>query len=119
MRALATAVLLACGVLGASWVDATAGEPSRVARGVFVDYDRDSGNVTVRERGVQRTYVLRDDDEARTRVIIEGNEVGPERLEAGSPIVISWRPDPVDASRRQALELEVPKIPKSFREELR
>jgi len=115
LRVSVAAALLACFLVG----PAAAGEPSRTARGVFVGHDADAGSVTVRERGVERVYLLRDDDDARTVVTIEGSPSEAERLEAGSPIVVSWRPDPGDAAKRQARALAVPRIPKSFHEELR
>lgn len=92
------------------------------ARGVLVAYDAETLEVSVRERKVVRVYAVipeGDDPEVETRVSIEGSPARLGDLEAGAPIMVSWRHDPSDADRREAVRLEVPKIPRSYREDFR
>jgi hypothetical protein len=92
------------------------------AKGVFVAYDAAAPAVSVRERKVVQVYTVipeGDDPESETRVSIEGKPARLGDLEAGAEVVVSWRHDPGDAARREAMRLEVVKVPGAYREELR
>ena len=89
------------------------------ARGAFVAYEAEAKVVSIRERTVVRSYAVREEGTDATVVTIEGRSARLTDLEAGSPLLVSWQRDPSDSAGRVALALEVPKIPKSFREDLR
>ena len=40
-------------------------------------------------------------------------------LVSGAPIIVFWQPDDSDRTRRVAHKVEVPTIPKSYRDDLR
>jgi len=125
VRKVAAAAALCIGIVVAASAVAQREElaPGTLrAKGAFVAYDAEAQTVSVRERKVIRVYAVipeGDDPEAETRVAIEGERARLGDLEAGAPIVVSWRKDPKDAARREAFRLEVPKIPRSYREDLR
>ena len=93
---------------------------SRKARGVFVEYDAEALTITVRERGRPQLYaLLGDGDPGETVVLIESESAHVSDLEEGAPVSVTWRPDAENRERRVATRIEAPKIPKSFREDLR
>jgi hypothetical protein len=120
--AVAAALVLSCGLVAALPARAQSGSEPRLARarGVFVEYDAAAGTVSVKERGQVRTYALLPGDESgETRVVIESNPSRVSDLVSGSPVIVSWRPDAADPTRHVAHAIEVPVIPKSYRDGFR
>jgi hypothetical protein len=90
------------------------------ARGVFVEHDAAAGTVSVEERGRVRSYALLAGDESgETQVVIESSPSRISDLVSGAPVVVSWRHDDEDRTRRIAHRIEVPMIPKSYRDDFR
>jgi len=90
------------------------------SRGVYLDYDGSSGSIAVKERGQVRAYfLLPGGDAGETDVVVESAAARVTDLAPGSPVIVSWRPDPDDPSRRVAHAIEVPAIPRSYPDGLR
>jgi len=109
-------VLLASAFAAVAWAQPPAARADRSlrSRGVFLSYDGAHGSVAVRERGQVREYfLLAGGDSGETEVVIESAAARAGDLAPGSPVIVSWRPDPDDASRRLVHAIEVPAIPRS------
>ena len=123
MRATAAAVLvLLCGLTTAAPAGSQTESASRLARaqGVFLEHDRAAGVISLKERGQVRIYALLPGDESgETEVVIESAPARVSDLVSGAPIIVFWQPDDLDRTRRVAHKVEVPKIPKSYRDDLR
>ena len=52
-------------------------------------------------------------------MVIESAPSRVSDLVSGAPVIVSWRPDDEDPTRRAAHKIEVPMIPKSYRDDLR
>ena len=58
-------------------------------------------------------------DQGETEVTIESESARVSDLEEGALVILAWRRHAEDRERRVAIRIEVPRIPKSFREDLR
>ena len=123
MRAAAVAALvLLCGLAAAPPAQSQTESPPRLmrARGVLLEHDPAAGSISVEERGRAQTYtLLAGGEEGETKVVIESAPSRVTDLVSGAPVIVSWRPDDEDRTRRVAYEIEVPMIPKSYRDDLR
>ena len=90
------------------------------ARGVFLEHDAAAGTVSIEERGQVRSYaLLAGESSGETRVVIESAPSRVSDVVSGAPVIVSWRPDDDDRTLRVAHEIEVPMIPKSYRDDFR
>jgi hypothetical protein len=113
---------LLCGLVAAAPARSqTEAEPRLIrAQGVFVEYDASLGIISLKERGRVRIYaLLAGDENGETEVVIESAPSRVSDLVAGAPIIVLWRPDDEDSTRRVAHKVEVPTIPRSYRDDFR
>ncbi len=120
--AAAAALVLVCGLAAAApaWSQAESTPRLMQARGVFLEHDAAAGSISIKERGQVRSYALLAGDESgETEVVIESALSRVSDLVSGAPVIVSWRPDDEDRTRRVAHKIEAPTIPKSYRDDFR
>jgi hypothetical protein len=121
-EATAAALVLVCGLaLAAPARSQTESEPRLMrAQGVFFEHEAARGIISLKERGQVRIYALLPGDESgETEVVIESAPARVSDLVSGAPVIVFWRPDDEDRTRRVAHKVEVPRIPKSYRDDFR
>jgi hypothetical protein len=122
VRAAAGALVLLFGLAVALPAGSQPESPPQLlrARGVLLEYDAAAESISVKESGRVRSYfLLAGQDAGETEVVIESAPARVSDLRPGAPIIVSWRPDDGDRTRRVVHKVEVPTIPKSYRDDLR
>jgi hypothetical protein len=54
----------------------------------------------------------------RTTVTMNGKVAKFDDVKPGMVVIVYWKPDPADATRRNARKMDVPKIPKELQEDV-
>ena len=119
--AAAVALVLLSGLVAAPLARSQTESAPRLmkARGVFLEYDGAAETISLKERGRVRSYaLLAGDEDGETEVVIESAPSRVSDLVSGAPVIVSWWPDDEDRTRRVAHKIEVPTIPKSYRDDL-
>ena len=115
---IATAALLAIAVATAP---ASAEEAkSERSNGKLVSYDAAAQTIVVKESGKEQTYQVKAEGSVltRTTVTMNGKVAKFDDVKPGMIVIVYWKPDPADATRRNARKVDVPKIPKEFQDEI-
>jgi hypothetical protein len=115
---IAAAVLLAIAVTAAP-VRAEDAKSER-SNGKLVSYDAAAQTIVVKEGGKEQTYQVKAEGSVltRTTVTMNGKVAKFDDVKPGMIVIVYWKPDPSDATKRNARKVDVPKIPKEFQDEI-
>ena len=93
---------------------------SERANGKLVSYDASAQTIVVKEGGKEQPYQVKAEGSVltRTTVTMNGKVAKFDDVKPGMVVIVYWKPDPADATRRNARKMDVPKIPKEFQEEV-
>ena len=106
---------------------ATAAAPARAeeakserSNGKLVSYDAAAQSIVVKEGGKEQSYQVKAEGSVltRTTVTMNGKVAKFDDVKPGMIVIVYWKPDPADATRRNARKVDVPKIPKEFQDEI-
>jgi hypothetical protein len=116
-----------CAVALAGFVALAVAAPVRAADAVksersdgkFVSYDAAAQSIVVKERGKEQPYQVKAEGSVltRTTITMNGKVANFDDVKPGMIVIVYWKPDPADATRRNARKVDVPKIPKEFQED--
>ena len=115
---IAAAALLAIAVAAAP-VRAEEAKSER-SNGKLVSYDAAAQTIVVKEGGKEQTYQVKAEGSVltRTTVTMNGKVAKFDDVKPGMIVIVYWKPDPSDATKRNARKVDVPKIPKEFQDEI-
>jgi len=93
---------------------------SERAAGKLVSYDASAQTVVVKEKGKDQAYQVKAEGTVltRTTLTMNGKVAKFDELKPGMIVIVYWKPDASDASKRYARKIDVPKIPKEFQEDV-
>jgi hypothetical protein len=93
---------------------------SERANGKLVSYDASAQTIVVKEGGKEQPYQVKAEGSVltRTTVTMNGKVAKFDDVKPGMVVIVYWKPDPADATRRNARKMDVPKIPKEFQQEV-
>ena len=113
MIAVAALIALAAPVRAADPVK------SERSNGKLVSYDAAAQAIVVKEGGKEQPYQVKAEGSVltRTTVTMNGKVANFEDVKPGMIVIVYWKPDPADATKRNARKVDVPKIPKEFQED--
>lgn len=106
---------------------ATAAAPARAeeakserSNGKLVSYDAAAQSIVVKEGGKEQSYQVKAEGSVltRTTVTMNGKVAKFDDVKPGMIVIVYWKPDPADATKRNARKVDVPKIPKEFQDEI-
>jgi len=113
---------LACLVAFAFGAPARASDEVKSERsnGKFVSFDGTAQTIVVKEGGKEQPYQVKAEGSVltRTTVTMNGKVAKFDDVKPGMVVIVYWKPDPADATKRNARKVDVPKIPKEFQEEV-
>jgi hypothetical protein len=117
-----------CAVALAGFVAVAVAAPVRAAgeiksersNGKFISYDAAAQSIAIREGGKEQTYQVKAEGTVltRTTLTMNGKVAKFEELKPGMIVIVYWKPDPADATRRNARKVDAPKVPKEFQEDV-
>lgn len=117
-----------CAVALAGFVALTLAAPVRAAdasksersNGKFVSYDAAAQSIAIKEGGKEQTYQVKAEGSVltRTTLTMNGKVAHFEDLKPGMIVIVYWKPDATDATRRNARKVDAPKVPKEFQEDV-
>lgn len=112
--------LLACALLLVAAPAARAEVKTERANGKLVSADPAAKTIVVSEKGKQQSYAVTPEGSVltRTTVTLNGKAAPFTALEPGMPVIVYWKPDAADATKRYARKIDVPKIPREFQEDV-
>ena len=89
------------------------------ANGKFVSYDAAAQSIVVKEGGKEQPYQVKAAGSVltRTTVTMNGKVANFDDVKPGMSVIVYWKPDPADATKRNARKVDVPKIPKELQED--
>jgi len=93
---------------------------SERSNGKFVSYDAAAQAIVVKESGKEQPYQVKAEGSVltRTTVTMNGKVARFDDVKPGMIVIVYWKPDPADATKRNARKVDVPKIPKEFQDEI-
>ncbi len=93
---------------------------SERTNGKLVSYDAAAQTIVVKEGGKEQPYQVKAEGSVltRTTVTMNGKVAKFDDVKPGMVVIVYWKPDPADATRRNARKVDVPKIPKEFQDEI-
>ncbi len=93
---------------------------SERATGKLVSYDAAAQAIVVKESGKELTYQVKAEGSVltRTTVTMNGKVAKFEDVKPGMIVIVYWKPDAADATKRNARKVDVPKIPREFQDEI-
>jgi hypothetical protein len=101
---------------------AHAGESVKTERssGKLVSYDAATQTLVMKEKGKDQAYAVKPEGSVLTRTTVTMNAKPAkfDELRPGMIMIVYWKPDPADASKRFARKIDVPKIPREFQEDV-
>ena len=114
------AALAAVGWLLAAAAAQAAETKTERATGRLVSADAGAKTVVVKENGKEQTYGVTPEGSVltRTTVTMNGKAAPFSELKPGMIVIVYWKPDEADPSKRYARKIDVPKIPKEFQEDV-
>lgn len=117
-----------CAVALAGFVALAVAAPVRAAdemksersNGKFVSFDAAAQSIAVKEGGKQQTYQVKAEGTVltRTTLTMNGKVANFEDLKPGMIVIVYWKPDAADATRRNARKVDAPKVPREFQEDV-
>jgi hypothetical protein len=89
---------------------------SERSNGKLVSYDAGAQTIVVKEGGKEQAYGVKAEGSVltRTTVTMNGKVANFADVKPGMIVIVYWKPDPADATKRNARKVDVPKIPKEF-----
>ena len=120
-RICALAALVAVvALLGAAVASQAAETKTERTNGRLVSADASAKTIVVKEKGKEQTYGVTPEGTVltRTTVTMNGKAAPFTELKPGMIVIVYWKPDAADASKRYARKIDVPKIPKEFQEDV-
>ena len=93
---------------------------SERSNGKLVSYDAAAQTIVVKEGGKEQPYQVKAEGSVltRTTVTMNGKVAKFDDVKPGMVVIVYWKPDPADATRRNARKMDVPKIPKELQEDV-
>ena len=93
---------------------------SERSNGKLVSYDAAAQSIVVKEGGKEQSYQVKAEGSVltRTTVTMNGKVAKFDDVKPGMIVIVYWKPDPADATKRNARKVDVPKIPKEFQDEI-
>ncbi len=117
-----------CAVALAGFVALAVAAPVRAAdevksersNGKFVSYDAAAQSIAIKEGGKEQTYQVKAEGSVLTRTTftMNGKVANFEDLKPGMIVIVYWKPDTADATKRNARKVDAPKVPKEFQEDV-
>ena len=120
-RICALAALVAVvALLGATVASQAAETKTERTNGRLVSADASAKTIVVKEKGKEQTYGVTPEGTVltRTTVTMNGKAAPFTELKPGMIVIVYWKPDAADSSKRYARKIDVPKIPKEFQEDV-
>lgn len=93
---------------------------SERATGKLVSYDATAQSIVVKEGGKDSTYQVKAEGSVltRTTLTMNGKVAKYDDLKPGMIVIVYWKPDAADATKRLARKIDVPKIPRELLDEI-
>jgi hypothetical protein len=93
---------------------------SERSNGKFVSYAAAAQTILVKEGGKEQPYRVEAEGSVltRTTVTMNGKVAKFDDVKPGMVVIVYWKPDPADATKRNARKVDVPKIPKELQEDV-
>ncbi len=93
---------------------------SERSSGKLVSYDPAAQSIVVKESGKDQAYQVKAEGSVltRTTLTMNGKVAKYDELKPGMIVIVYWKPDAADATRRLARKIDAPKIPREFQEEI-
>jgi hypothetical protein len=93
---------------------------SERSNGKFVSYDAAAQSISIKEGGKEQTYQVKAEGTVltRTTLTMNGKVAKFDDLKPGMIVIVYWKPDATDATRRNARKVDAPKVPKEFQEDV-
>lgn len=112
---LAVTVLLA-GAPTAAFAQAQA--KTERSNGKLVKYEKEAGTITVKEKGKDLVFHVTAEGSVltRTTVTMNAKPAKLDDLKPGAPVVVYWKKNAQDATRRDARKIDMPKLPPELEE---
>lgn len=88
--------------------------------GRLVSADAAAKTIVVKEKGKEQSYAVTPEGSVltRTTVTMNGKAARFAELKPGMLVIVYWKPDATDASKRYARKIDVPRIPREFQEDV-
>lgn len=90
------------------------------SNGKLVSYDAAAQTIVLKEKGKDQTFAVKPEGSVLTRTTVTMNAKPAkfDELKPGMIMIVYWKPDPADPSKRFARKIDVPKIPREFQEDV-
>lgn len=90
------------------------------SNGKLVSYDAAARTLVLKEKGKDQSYAVKPDGSVLTKTTVTMNAKPAkfDDLKPGMIMIVYWKPDETDPSRRFARKIDVPKIPREFQEDV-
>jgi hypothetical protein len=90
------------------------------SNGKLVAADAAAKTIVVSEKGKELTYSVTPEGSVltRTTVTLNGKASPFSALAPGMPVIVYWKPDTADATKRYARKIDVPRIPPEFQDDV-
>jgi type IV pilus biogenesis protein CpaD/CtpE len=120
-RSAGLLAVMAVGLMAVAAAPVLAAESkSERATGKLVSYDAAAQAIVVKEGGKDSTYQVKAEGSVltRTTLTMNGKVAKYDDLKPGMIVIVYWKPDAADATKRLARKIDVPKIPRELLDEM-